>query len=392
MYWGKYEKVTEETIKISKAKLEYDIKVDKEENEELKQTFNEIKFKMHLPYVIKILTNGKPYTLVYGFFILYDDKTFKKLYEIKFESGTNIKSVIQLDNSDLIFLVEKNVPSLKAKYETLYKINIYRLKNNNYSLIQEINDERKDFELQKVFVGYGGYIDKEYYPIKLKDLSNNRFFSVSNYGIKLFSLNNNSNYVLASSRGIGENLNIIQEINPNDFVISYYKFYPGYGLANYSQSKLIIEKISLNIKNAQEMLSLSYGDGGFNFYKLSTENIILRKKFILIRIENYFLIFIISTGEFLKRFELKFNNNDNLFNGSLCIKKWNNKKDNEFLLFAGNYIILFELDEYKLSLNIKAYMVTESKLANMKDDENLIKINDEENKFYKIDKQNIIIY
>lgn len=59
MYWGDYENVLKETIKITKAKLEYDIKVDKEENEELKNTFNEIKFKTHLPYKTKILKNGK---------------------------------------------------------------------------------------------------------------------------------------------------------------------------------------------------------------------------------------------------------------------------------------------------------------------------------------------
>lgn len=395
MYWGDYENVLKETIKITKAKLEYDIKVDKEENEELKNTFNEIKFKTHLPYKTKILKNGKFYTFAYGIFIIYDDKKFKKLYEIKFEKETNIRSVIQLDNNDLIFLIEKKVPSLKAKYEILNQIMIFRLKDNNYYLIQEINDESKYFELQKDFVGNGYYIDKEYIPNKLKDLSNNRFFILSNYGIKFFSLNNNNNYDLVSSRAIGNSLvkiNVIQESIKNDFIISYYEFHPGYYLANYSEFKLIIKKISLKETNSQQMLSLSYGDGGFNFYVLSTEHMILKKNFFIIRVDKYILIFNIVSGKLLKRFELNFNNNEYMFNKTLCIKKWNNKKDNEFLLFAGNYIILFELNEYNLSLNIKAYMATKSRIIDQKNVEDLIKINDDENKFYKIDNQNITIY
>lgn len=395
MYWGDYEKVLKETIKITKAKLEYHIKVDKEENEELKNTFNEIKFKTHLPYKTKILKNGKFYTFAYGIFIIYDDKKFKKLYEIKFEKETNFRSVIQLDNNDLIFLMEKKVPSLKFNYEILNQIMIYRLKDNNYYLIQEINDESKDFELQKTFVGHGNFIDKQYIPNKLKDLSNNRFFSLSNYGIKFFSLNNNNNYVLVSSRAFGDSLvkiDIIQESIKNYFIISYYEFHPGYGLANYSDFKLIIEKISLKGTNSQQMLSLHYGDGGFNFYIPSTEHMILKKIFFIIRVDKYILIFNIVSGNLLKRFELNFNNNETMFNGTLCIKKWNNKKDNEFLLFSGNYIILFELNEYNLSLNIKAYMATKSRIIDQKNDEDLIKINDEENQFYKIDKQNITIY
>ena len=324
MYWGDYENVLKETIKITKEKLEYDIKVDKEENEELKNTFNEIKFKTHLPYKTKILKNGKFYTFAYGIFIIYDDKKFKKLYEIKFEKETNIRSVIQLDNNDLIFLIEKKVPSLKVKYEILNQIMIYRLKDNNYYLIQEINDESKYFELQKDFVGNGYYIDKEYIPNKLKDLSNNRFFILSNYGIKFFSLNNNNNYDLVSSRAIGNSLvkiNVIQESIKNDFIISYYEFYPGYYLANYSEFKLIIKKISLKETNSQQMLSLSYGDGGFNFYVLSTEHMILKKNFFIIRVDKYILIFNIVSGKLLKRFELNFNNNEYMFNKTLCIKK-----------------------------------------------------------------------
>lgn len=392
MYWGQYEKVPKESIKITKAKLEYDIKVDKEENEELKNTFNEIKFKTHLPYKTKILKNGKFYTFEYGIFIIYDDKKFTKLYEIKFEKETKILSVIQLDNNDLIFLIEKKVPSLKVKYEILYQIMIYRLKDNNYYLIQAINDESKDFGLQKIFVGNGCYIDKDYMPDKLKDLSNNRFFSLSNYGIKFFSLNNNNNYVLVSSRAIENNIDIIQESIKDYCFISYYEYHPGYYLANYSEFKLIIKKISFKGANSQEMLSLSYGDGGFNFHVLSTDHMKLKNKFFIIRVEKYILIFNIISGNLLKRFELDFNNNENMFNGTLCIKKWNNKKDNEFLLFAGKYIILFELNENNLSLNIKAYMATKSRIIEQNNKEDLIKINDEENKFYKIDKQDITIY
>lgn len=35
---------------------------------------------------------------------------------------------------------------------------------------------------------------KKYYPLYLKEISNNKFFCVSNYGIKLFSLNEKNEY------------------------------------------------------------------------------------------------------------------------------------------------------------------------------------------------------
>ena len=111
--------------------------------------------------------------------IIYENKYFKKLNEIKIEKINKIKSIIELDNKDLIFLTEKE----DEKDELL----IYRLKNNNYNLIKKIIefDDISDNIIPE---------DKNYYLYWHKKLSGNRFITISNYGFRIYSLNNKNLY------------------------------------------------------------------------------------------------------------------------------------------------------------------------------------------------------
>ena len=59
---------------------------------------------------------------------------------------------------------------------------------------------------------------KCYYPEYLKEISNNRFFCVSNYGIKLFSLNTKNEYAPILTFPIRNTIKIIHEINEKNFM------------------------------------------------------------------------------------------------------------------------------------------------------------------------------
>ena len=100
--------------------------------------------------------------------------------EIQYRS-TNFISVIELENHDLILLFyEKTTTEIIRNTNepfptsTKDKLHIYRLKNEDkkYYLYQEIN------------------IDKE--KKSIKKLSGNRFLSVSDEEVEIYSLNNNN--------------------------------------------------------------------------------------------------------------------------------------------------------------------------------------------------------
>ena len=79
-------------------------------------------------------------------------------------------------------------------------------------------------------------------------------------------------------------------------------------------------------------------------------------------------------GKQLKRYEILLNEKDNLYKCEANIYKWNNNKDNEFILNIGGNIIMFELmneDELKIINQIYS-----------KDIKYLKKLNEKSNKFY----------
>ena len=157
--------------------------IDKEKNKELKEKFQQVKLKVNVDSMPNILRDGKFYTISEDIFTLYDDKFYTKILEIKLESGDCIVSVIQLDNKDLVFLTVDQL------------IVIYRIKNEKYFLFQKIEDNYGGYELQHSHSGCQVY-SKQYRAKYIKEISDNRFICVSNYGYKIYALNGKLNIQL----------------------------------------------------------------------------------------------------------------------------------------------------------------------------------------------------
>ena len=380
-----YEKVPKETKILSEEICK---NINTEENKELKNTFAQLKLKIKLSSEPKILKNGKICKLSNGIFTIYDDKYFKILYEIKFEKDTEIIDEIELNNNDLIFLScvrDSNTDPLFLFSDDMYKILIYKLKDKNYSLIQEINEDMTGFTMQEE--SSGCFREPKFYcPEYLKEISNNRFFSVSNYGIKLFSLNTKNEYTSILTCPIRDTIKIIHEINEKNFIIcSNISHSASLGGPGYSE--LYIGKISLDSSNDKKMLNL-FGSRYHDYY---LDYVNLKNKYFAIKINNNIFLFDTTYGKLLKRFEIIFNENNS---NDISIKKWNNVEDNEFLLFIDDNIILFQLNEENFSLNIKGYTSIKPDLEGQKKYyiTNYIKIKEGENKFYIIEENTIKIY
>ena len=103
--------------------IQINYEINKEKEKELESKFKQLKLKIIFDSVAGILRDEKFFTISQGNFIIYDNRFFNKLYEIKLDNNYVYTSVIQLDNQDLILFSE----------ETLI---IYRLKNNKFVRVQ----------------------------------------------------------------------------------------------------------------------------------------------------------------------------------------------------------------------------------------------------------------
>ena len=97
---------------------------------------------------------------------------------------------------------------------------------------------------------------------------------------------------------------------------------------------------------------------GYNIHGLYRDfngNAILKNKYFIVAIDNNILIFDISSSEQWKRYEILLYIENNLYTRGANINKWNNNKDNEFILNLGGNVIMFELmngDELKITNQI----------------------------------------
>ena len=113
---------------------------------------------------------------------------------------------------------------------------IYRLKDGKYFLFQKINENNTGYKRQRERSGCLIFGTKKYEVRYLQEISGNRFFCFSNYGLKLYSLNKKNKYsIVLLELDCGS---LIHEINENNFL-----FYS----KNHSYGNLYIKitKISL---------------------------------------------------------------------------------------------------------------------------------------------------
>ena len=388
--------------------------VDNKKSKELETTFKQLKLKIFFKYEPKILRNGKFYTISQGCFNIYNDKLFNKLYEIKFDNDNNNKSTaIQLDNNDLVLLSGN-------------QIFIFRLKDGKYSLLQKIEEDKRGFKLQYSYSECEGY-PKSYKVNFIKEISGNRFICVSNYGFKIYFLNEKNLYSIILLNKHYESIEMIHEISENKFIFCS-NLYCGDSLVGSEHNILLIDLITLKgitkdviDKKLQELTeydvyNYNEDDNYFSFNKKKNEKItdineikklikslkltskcntifeystygefhnfhgyvIIKNKFFIIMIDNYINIFNLFNGNNLKTYEILIDGEDNLYKAKMEIKKWNNKEDNEFFLFENGNIVLFELKEEQTK-EIKLKIINQSYFPGITNIEKLSKKN---NKFY----------
>ncbi len=253
---------------------------------------------------------------------------------------------------------------------------------------------------------------------KIKKLTNNRFMSVSNYEIKLYSLNKTNSYevILLYNDYYNdyiyefddENYLIIDYIN-EDFD-NYFNNISLYYEPHIYKREVVIKKIKLNtIKETEKEKILNDNKKNKNFINLisslklisseenttcikeakSTDFIILKKKYLLIQSEYTFYILNLANLEQLAKYKISIYGEKkiHIFN-NMSIVKWECTDDNEFLLKLQGNITLFKLEEEnekKINLNVIAFSYF-PKLGTLKriNEENRFIVFDDNDKYIEV--------
>ena len=91
------------------------------------------------------------------------------------------------------------------------------MKDNNYILSQKIKENIHGCGVKYEISGMDDY-PEPYYIIFIEEISGNRIFLASNYGFKIYSLNEKNEFVLTLKAHHSETLKSITEINENKFI------------------------------------------------------------------------------------------------------------------------------------------------------------------------------
>ena len=399
----------EEKWKLKNKSLKIHYKIDNQKMQELEKTFKSSKLKVYLTNPIN-LENGNICSISENKRILkiYEYKNFNILTKIPFRF--EITSVIQLNNNDIIVLI-------REEYANIY---IYRLKNHQYYFFQKIIEDGN------------GYVEKDeyrgclFFKMKfilegIKKLPKNKFMTISNYGFKIYSLNENNQYSLILVDAHDKGITQIYEINENNFFFCIDNYIHAAMRNPYNHNYLELEKVKLviiktneinrklnaikkginddnfredkkrkldenEIKKIFESLKFThfkrkiFGYGEKKIFKKFSDLVILKNKYFIIMVDFNILIFDILKGKKLKEYGVLEEEENILYKFEdikIKIKKSNNINDNEFIMIGKEKIFLFKLNENSLKdieLNIIAY-------SYFPEINELIKIN-EENRFY----------
>lgn len=161
----------------------------------IEKTFKTFKLKVYLSDPL-FIGESKVGLMKSNCFIIYDNFQFNILHIIKLVKEDKIISIVELDNKDLILLNER-----KSKYTVQNNMLIYRLINNNYTFIQNIEI-------------------KENYSNQIQKLSNNRFIVIFSFSIEIYSLKKNKLYSFDLDCGDLSSIKNIHEINEKEIIIT----------------------------------------------------------------------------------------------------------------------------------------------------------------------------
>ena len=262
------EEIKRNTNKLKEESMKRDYKINNEKAKELESIFNQAKLKINFDSEPKILRNGKFYTISKGSLFIYDNSSFNKLYEIKLEKESTNFSDTQLDNKDLILELKllkdfknfKNFSVIQLDNQDLILLSgdeliIYRLINGKFVLVQKINDNQAGYQTQMKHSGCIPY-PKTYRAKFIKEISENRFILVSNYGYKIYSLNQKNEYTITLLEEYHDGLQTIIELDKNNFIFLS-EIEVGASLGGPEHNILVIDKIRLKeISNSEKIEKL----------------------------------------------------------------------------------------------------------------------------------------
>ena len=434
-------KMIEKKSQIKNKSLGLHYNINEEKKKELESTFGQIKLKIDLSGKPLILGDGKIISLSAESFTIYDSVLFKKIAEVKFEKPIEPFFAIELDNSDLI--IACNNDDKMYNYELL----VYRLKDQQYFLWQKIKEGGLGLTAKYYITGHCSYT-REYHKIdykirELKKISGNRFFCLSNLGLKMYSINEKNEYSLVLIEDELEDLGMIHEVNENKFIFSVQKVHTNYfyqtiemylgtmEIKNATKEELdkklaLVkekgyqsgkkggychkynmfgfpifrgpeveekEEIQVNfddeLKKIIESLKYSCSIKGTQKYNSNsnlrlTDSIIIKNKYLIMVIGVNILVIDLNEGKELKIYELLidgiFEGNDSLFMADRFeIKKWSSAEDNQFIFIIGKNVILVELTEDEKDIQLK--ILNCSYFPNIMNSRNLKILSEKNNKF-----------
>ena len=392
------EEIRKKFNEFVEGKKEKYYNIDERKRKELDSVFKQIKLIIFFSSRPKILNDERLYTFSKGKFVIYNNKFFNKLLEIKFGKEYIFRAIIQLDNKDLVF------------WRIQSQLLIYRLQNGNYFQIQAMYEYKVNYEPPMFFSCSSG-CSKFYYSKYIKKISCNRFICVNDDYYKIYSLNEKNEYAAILTVEHCEGIKMIHELDSNNFIFCgeiSYCMSSGFTAHNLIYiEKVKLKEITNNEKNERlKELDKAFSNNNtekghiqkeeekraFESLKFTAqyqqillyfENpqfhnirsyIVLKNKYFVVSVDNRIIIFDINNGEQLKRYELLINEKDNLFFGGMNLKKWNCQDDNEFFICIDGNIILFELTN-DLALKI----ISQSYFPLIK---NLKILSEKNNKFY----------
>ena len=211
--------------------------------------------------------------------------------------------------------------------------------------MQELEENSKGYNQQ--YSHHGCKKSRKGYKMKfLEKLSGNKFISISNYGIKIYSLNKNQKYSLALMDVYMDGELKIFEINEKQLIFCVKKHY-GASMRGPAHDYIEIDKVDIkNITKSEKEEFLNEEEDNYDFnmkelkeiipslnFKSSykylfeyftwrgkhtlSDSITLNNKYFLIFVDNHLLIFNLINFELIKRYTF-------LENGvhKLNIQKW----------------------------------------------------------------------
>ena len=411
-------------------------RIDDKKLVELEKSFKQIKTKIKLGFDLTRLSRQRVQFLPEFIFdvkkigenkkiiILYDKKYCSKLIEI--ETSDIIFFVEKLGNGDLVFLVH----NIKEKESEILIYREIKDEKKGYYLSQKIKETIEGYEIKyernkRHYVGKEEVKSIKYELYYIISISKNRFFCISNYGFKIYALNEKNEYELILLEPY-EKIDFIYEIDTNNFILGLnLRTVKGYGFCGNAYTcyyNLLLNKIelknidkteksnnykesednknnndNLGILKVREKLKYSFVSQEIFKYNHSSplvsehriffsDFVVLKNKFFIIMVGNNIFIFNIENGKKLKRFEII----SDYRISKMDIKKWDCKENDEFVFIVGDYVILFKLIEdnsSKISLNILNYFLKNGLFR-----KKLKKLKGKKNTFYSYDENSNYIF